>query len=112
MSANATPDNKESGTDRERIDAIPRRASVVGIDTDGRAHLSSIYGDLEIWVLNSEGTEVVHYANGGDRELSSWVEFVAERCGWKTRHRVELPAGAGLFDDEALPPTRSEVLNA
>ena len=56
MCDNETPDHKESGTDRECIDAIPRRASVVGIDTDGRAHLSSIYGELEIWVLNEAGT--------------------------------------------------------
>jgi hypothetical protein len=112
MCDNETPDHKESGTDRECIDAIPRRASVVGIDTDGRAHLSSIYGELEIWVVDETGTECVHYANGGDRELSSWVEFVEDKCGWDVRHRVELPAGAGLFDDEALPPTRSEVLNA
>ena len=112
MCDNETPDLKESGTDRECIDAIPRRASVVGIDTEGRAHLSSIYGELEIWVLNEAGTEVVHYANGGDRELSEWVAFVAERCGWDVRHRVELPAGAGLLDDEDLPPTRAEVLNA
>jgi len=112
MCDNETPDYKEPGDDRERIDAIPRRASVVGIDTNGRAHLASIYGDLEIWVLNERGTDVVHYATGGDRELTAWVEFVGERCGWDVRHRVELPAGAGLLEDEELPPTRSQVLNA
>jgi len=110
MTTNDAPARKDAGHDRDSIDAIPRTASVVGIDTEGRPHLTSVYGDLEIWVLDADATECLHYADGGDRALSDWVQFVAEQCGWEVRHRVELPAGAGLLDAERVPPTRAEVL--
>lgn len=109
MTTNELSDQKRSG-ENECIDAIPRTASVVGIDSEGRAHLASIYGALEIWVLDTDATECVHYATAPDRDLSSWVRFVADKCGWEVRHRVELPAGAGLLDPEPTPPTRREVL--
>ena len=111
MTTNDAPAGKDAGHDRDSIDAIPRTASVVGIDSKGRPHLTSVYGDLEIWVLDADGTECLHYADGGGRELSEWVQFVADKCGWDVRHRVELPAGAGLFEAEPVPPTRAEVLD-
>jgi len=56
------------------------------------------------------GLECVHHVGPTERKPSEWVAFVADKCGWAVRHRIELPAGAGLLDPEPTPPTRAEVL--
>jgi len=111
MSTKDTPEYKESGDDRERIDAIPRQAVVLGIDDHHRAHLFTTGSTYEIWVLNAAGDACVHHVGPTERPPSEWVAFVDERCGWTVRQQVELRPGEGLLDDEELPPTRSEVIN-
>lgn len=93
---------------KERIDAIPRHASVLGVDSNNRVHLFD-HRPTEIWVVDRHGTRCLHYV-ATPKPLSEWVAFVAERCGWDRRHRVELGAGERLFDSEPTPPTRAEVL--
>jgi len=110
MSSNDRPQLKHEGTDRERIDAIPRRAVVLGIDAADRPHLFTTGSTYEIWVLNADGTQCVHHVGPTERPPSEWVAFVAEKCGWNVRHRVEAPAGAGLLATTPTPPTRREVL--
>jgi hypothetical protein len=113
MTESVPPDHKASGhDDRERIDAIPPRAVVLGIDTEDRPHLFTTGREYEIWVLDETGTECVHHVGPTARPPSEWVAFVAQKCGWACRHRIELDAGEGLLDPEATPPTRAEVINA
>lgn len=101
----------ESTTNRkERIDAIPPSARVLGIDAAGRPHLYDLAHPLEIWVLNRAHDTCVHYVEAADRSLVDWALFVDDKCGWDRRHRIEAPAFSGLFDGEVTPPARSEVL--
>lgn len=93
---------------KERIDAIPERATVLGIDTEGRVHLFSHRHTTEIWVSDA-AREYVELYERTTRPPSAWAQFVASDCGWDCRHRIEKPAGADLFDPEATPPTREEV---
>lgn len=96
--------------DKERIDAIPETAAVLGIDSADRPHLfAHRHGRTAIWVLDPAGDTCEHFL-ATERPLSAWVAFVADRTGWRVRHHVEKPAGADLFDAEATPPTREEVL--
>lgn len=96
--------------DKERIAAIPRSARVLGVDAEGRTHLFDIAHPLEIWVVDTDANDCVHYVESPDRSLTDWVLFVAERCGWGVRHHVERDAFEGLLADEPTPPTREEVL--
>ena len=93
---------------KERIAAIPRHASVLGVDSHDRVHLFT-HRPTEIWVVTRDGTECLHYVRTTKR-LSEWVAFVDGRRGWERRHRVELGAGDRLLDPEPSPPTRAEVL--
>ena len=95
---------------KERIDAIPPSARVLGIDADGRPHLYHLEHPLEIWVLTADHESCVHYVAAPDRSLVDWALFVDDRCGWDRRHRIEEPAFSGLFDGEPVPPTRLEVI--
>ena len=101
---NDTPDAKE------RIDAIPRTARVLGIDDHGRTHLYDLRHPLEIWVVDTEAERCVHYREIGESSLVDWALFVADDYGWDTRHHIEKQAFEGLLDPEPTPPTREEVL--
>ena len=102
--------SESTPNDKERIDAIPRSARVLGIDAAGRPHLYDLRHPLEIWVLNRAADACVHYVEAGESSLVDWALFVADKCGWDRRHRIEEPAFSGLFDAEATPPRREEVL--
>lgn len=104
----ATMSNEETDT-KERIAAIPRSASVLGVDSAGRVHLFA-HHPTEIWVVDDSGTECLHYLTTS-KPLSEWVDFVEQKCGWQRRHRIELDAGERLLDPEPAPPTRAEVLS-
>lgn len=96
--------------DKERIDAIPPRAAVLGIDAAGRPHLFAHGDPLDVWVLDPDATAVAHHEAITTRPLSAWVGFVADRCGWDVRHRIEDPPFTGLLEAERTPPTRAELL--
>jgi len=98
----------ENDTDtKERIDAIPESAYVLGIDAKGRIHLHDMGDPDRVWVVVDSSCE--HY-KAFDGSIASWIDYTAEHIGWKCRHFVERPAFAGLFEDKELPPTRAEVL--
>lgn len=102
--------NGTHAADKERIDAIPRSARVLGTDAAGRHHLYSLAHPAAVWVVDADGRECLHYTALGERTLTAWVLFVADRCGWDRRHHVEKGAFDGLLDPEPTPPTREQVL--
>lgn len=96
--------------DKERIDAIPRGAHVLGVDAEGRTHLFALGHPLDIWVVDPDGGECLHHEEIYQQSLLDWAMFVGERCGWDVRHGIEKAPGEDLFDPEPVPPTREEVL--